>query len=672
MAYKKWIVASSDRQKAAELAEMCDTDPFLTLIASSRGYDTPEELEMFFSDEPVLASPYELPDVAKAAEVINNAIRDNKKMVVFGDYDCDGITSTALFYSYLKRRGADVSYYLPDRFSDGYGMNNNAIDTLKAKGIELIITVDNGISAAAEVEYAKSLGIDTVVTDHHLPPELLPKASAVVDPHIEGSACLFKDISGVMVAYKVICAIEGVEPEELIDDYGDLVAIGLVADVMPLVDENRSMVRAGLRVINNTKKMGLIALLNSAGIGRGDVTAAKIAFGIAPRINAAGRMASPDTALELLLCDDFNRANELATKLEEYNRERHISESEIYVEAEKIIEENKYNHQRIIVVSGENWHHGVLGIVAAKITERYGKPTILLSVEDGVASGSGRSIKGFSLFDALKNVEDLFIKYGGHQNAAGVTLSEENICILRERLNAYAETMERVVPVLELDCKLNISAVSLDLAEALTELEPCGQGNATPLFGLYNLEIVRINELCGGKHTKLILSREGKSIQVMFFGIPTESFPFVVGDVVDIAANISVNEYNGSRNVTVRAVNIRKSGVGADEDSFFNEVALYDDLKCGKKREYPAVTRNDIGIVYRSINGDTANQFVVQRFIGCLGFFKTNVAIDVLIELGLVELKRINYVKCLRTVPGKKANLEDSEILKKLGGDIIG
>lgn len=672
MAYKKWIVASPDKQKAAELAEMCDTDPFLTLIASSRGYDTPEELEMFFSEEPVLASPYELPDVEKAAKAINEAIESNKKIVVFGDYDSDGITSTALFYSYLKKRGAEVSYYLPDRFSDGYGMNNNAIDTLKAKGIELIITVDNGISAAAEVEYAKSLGIDTVVTDHHLPPEVLPKALAVVDPHIEGSACLFKEISGVMVAFKVVCAIEGKEPEEMIYEYGDLVAIGLVADVMPLIDENRCMVKAGLRVINNTKKMGLIALLNSAGIGRGDVTAGKIAFGIAPRINAAGRMASPDTALELLLCEDFNKANELAAKLEEYNRERHVLESEIYVAAEKMIEDNGYNHNRVIVVSGKNWHHGVLGIVAARLTERYGKPTVLLSVEEGIASGSGRSIKGFSLFDALKNSEDLFIKYGGHQNAAGVTLKEENIDTLRKCLNDYAEGMERVVPVLELDCKLNISAVSLDLAEALAELEPCGQGNATPLFGLYNLEIIRINELCGGKHTKLILSREGKSIQVMFFCIPTQSFPFVVGDVVDIAANISVNEYNGTRNVTVKAVNIRKSGVGADEDSFFNEVALYDDLKCGKIREYPLVSRNDIGIVYRSIVGNVANQLIVQRFIGCLGFFKTNVAIDVLFELGLIEKKRIDYVKCLSVVPGKKANLENSEILKKIGGDIVG
>lgn len=672
MAYKKWIVASPDKQKAAELAEMCDTDPFLTLIASSRGYDTPEELEMFFSDEPILASPYELPNVALAAEAINSAIEQNKKIVVFGDYDCDGVTSTALFYSYLKKRGAAVSYYLPDRFSDGYGMNNNAIDHLKSEGVELIITVDNGISAAAEVEYAKSLGIDTVVTDHHLPPEKLPAALAVVDPHIEGSGCLFKDISGVMVAFKVICATEGKEPEELIDDYGDLVAIGLVADVMPLVNENRCMVKAGLRVINNTTKMGLIALLNSAGIGRGDVTASKIAFGIAPRINAAGRMASPDTALELLLCEDFKKANELAAKLEEYNKERHILESGIYATAEKIIEENAYNHNRIIVVAGENWHHGVLGIVAAKLTERYGRPTILLSVEDGVASGSGRSIKGFSLFDALKNVEDLFIKYGGHQNAAGVTLAEENIDILRQRLNEYADGMDRVVPVLELDCKLNISAVSLDLAEALAELEPCGQGNAVPLFGLYNLEIVRINELCGGKHTKLILSREGKSIQVMFFCIPTASFPFVEGDVVDIAANISVNEYNGSRNVTVKAVNIRKSGVGANEDSFFNEVALYDDLKCGKVREYPAVTRNEIGVVYRAITENVANQAIIQRFIGCIGFFKTKVAVDILLELGLIEMRRIDYVKCLNVVQGKKANLEDSKILKKLGGGIIG
>ncbi len=670
MAYKKWIVAESEKSKAAQLSEMCDTDPFLTLIALSRGYNTPDELEMFFSDEPILSSPYELPDVAKAAEAINRAISENKKIAVFGDYDCDGITATALFYSYLKKRNADVMYYLPDRFSDGYGMNNAAIDLLKSKGVELIITVDNGISAADEVEYAKSLGIDTVVTDHHLPPEELPKALAVVDPHLENSGCEFRDISGVAVAFKVVCALENCEPEELLSEYADLLSIGLVADVMPLKHENRSIVKEGIKAINNTKKMGIISLLNSAGIGRGDVNACKIAFGIAPRLNAVGRISSPIPALELLLCNDFNKANELAALIEEQNRQRQLEEHSVFCEAVAKIEQNGYNYNAVMVVSGEGWHHGVLGIAAARLTERYGKPTILLSVEEGIASGSGRSIDGFSLHDALKQNEDLLQKFGGHKLAAGLTLKQENIEILRQKLNEYAKTLPPVIPTLKLDCKLNISSITLDLAEALEELEPYGMGNPTPVFGLYNLEIIRINELSGGKHTKLILSRDGSSIQVMLFCVPTASFPFIVGDMVDVAVSLATNEYGGNKSVCAKATNIRKSGV--NEDVFFGDLRLYDAFKCGEEAAYPTVTRQEIGNVYRAIGSRTPREMIIQRFVCCLGYFKTAAAIDVLEELGLIRVEKEESKKYLSLVQGKKANLEDSQILKRLGGGING
>ncbi len=670
MAYKKWLVATVDKERAASLAEICDVDPFLSLIALSRGYETPEDLEMFLSDEPILSSQYELPDIALAASVINEAIDNGKKICVFGDYDCDGITSTALFYSYLKKRTENVIYYLPDRFSDGYGMNNNAIDYLKSQGVELIITVDNGISAATEVEYAKSIGIGTVVTDHHIPPEILPDALAVVDPHLKNSGCTFKEISGVLVAFKVVCAIENCEPEELLSDYADLLCIGLVADVMPLREENRCIVKEGVKAINNTKKMGMIALLNSAGIPRGKVTACSVAFGIAPRINAAGRMDSPLPAIELLLCNDFNRANELAALIEEQNSQRRKMEQQVVTEASEQIEKNFYQYNRVIVVSGENWHQGVLGIAAARITEKYGKPTILLNEEDGIVSGSGRSISGFSLYDALKENEGLFIKYGGHQLAAGVTLKKENLEALRKGLNDYAEKLPLVVPTLKLDCKLNIAGVTLDLAEAIEELEPFGAGNPHPVFGLYNLEIVRITEISEGKHTKLLLSRGGGSVQAMCFCIPTKSFPFIVGDVVDIAVSLCVNEYGGNRNVSVKVNAIRKSGV--DEDKFFEELALYEAFRRGEQKEYPTISKKEIGQVFRTINGTVPNQLVIQRFIGNLGFFKTTVAIDILEELGLIVRKKIEYFKYLSLVENKKSALENSEIFKRLGGDIDG
>lgn len=666
MAYKKWIVAESDKQKAAELAEICDTDPFLTLIAVSRGYTEPENLEMFFTDEPVLASPYELPDIQRAAEVINVAVTEHKRIAVYGDYDCDGITSTALLYSYLKERGADVIYYLPDRFSDGYGMNNGAVDLLKEKGVELIITVDNGIAAKAEIEYAKALGIGTVVTDHHLPPVELPEALAIVNPHLENCLAEFKDVSGVMVAFKVVCACAGAEPEELLPKYADLLAIGLIADVMPLRDENRSAVKEGIRAINNTRKMGIIALLNAAGIGRGSVNAGKVAFGIAPRLNAVGRMSSPVPALELLLCDDFNRANELAALIEEQNRMRQAEELEVFTAAVRQIEQNGYNHQRVIVAVGEGWHHGVLGIAAAKITERYGKPAILLSCENGVATGSGRSIDGFSLYDCLKSAEDILIKFGGHTLAAGLTVSAENTELLRARLNEYAMEGPPCVPTLKLDCRLSIAGISLDLAEALEELEPFGMGNPTPVFGLYRLEIVRINELAGGKHTKLLLTRGGNSVQVMLFGISVNTFPFVVNDVVDLAVTLGVNEYNGKRNVSIVAKAIKKSDI--NEASVFDGLLLYDDFKCGRSADYPELSRDDIGAIYKSVKGCVTEETVRQLFLGSLGVFKTAVALDVLEELGLIIRQNDGNSVYITTVSGQKADLNSSQILRKIRG----
>ncbi len=666
MAYKKWVVAQSDKNLAAQLAENCDIDPFLTLIAASRGYTSPDELEMFFSSEPILTSPYELPDIALAAEHINQAIESRKKIAVFGDYDCDGITATALFYSYLKKRGADCMYYLPDRFCDGYGMSNNAIDLLAQKGVEMIITVDNGISAVDEVEYAKSKGIVTVVTDHHLPPERLPGALAVVDPHLPTCHSEFRDISGVMVAFKVVCAVEGVEPEELLDEYADLLAIGLVADIMPLRHENRCAVAAGIKAINNTKKMGLIALLNSAGIGRGSVTAGKIAFGISPRLNAVGRISKPDPAIELLLCDDFTRANELAAVIEEQNRTRQAEETAVFNAAVKLIEENGLHFHRVVVAVGEGWHHGVLGIAAAKITEKYGKPAILLSSENGVAMGSGRSIEGFSLYDALCSAEDILTKFGGHKAAAGLTLNTDRVDELRDRLNLFAEKSGECVPVLKLDCRLNIAGVTLDLAEAIGELEPCGMGNPTPIFGLYNCEIIKISELSGGKHTKLFLSRDGHTIQVMVFGVPTNAFPFIVGDVIDSAVTVSVNEYGGNRSVSVVAKALKKSGV--NEDDVFRDLALYDAFRRGEEAEYPDVSREEIGSVYRLIGSSAFEETIKQRCIGTLGLFKALVALDVLVELGLIYRRQENNFTVLTVVGGKKAELSSSEILKKLRG----
>ncbi len=661
MAYKKWVVSDVDKPTASALAEQTGADPFVTLIALSRGFTTPEELELFLSAEPMLSSPYDIPNMAAAAEYVNTAIESGKKIAVLGDYDCDGITSTALLYSYLLERGANAVYYIPNRFSDGYGMSFDCVDTLKKQEVDLIITVDNGISAVEEIDYAKNLGIETVVTDHHLPPEVLPNAIALVNPHLSGSSCEFKDVSGVMVAFKLVCALSGKEPEELLNQYADLLAIGLVADIMPLLDENRVAVREGIKAINTTKKMGILALLNSAGIGKGSLTAGKIAFGLSPRINAAGRMGSAEPALKLLLSNNFNEANTLAEFIETQNKLRQATEQEIYEQAIKIIEQNGYNYDRVIVVCGKDWHHGVLGIVAAKITEKYGKPSILLSSEEnGFASGSGRSIEGFSLYNALKECEHLLYKFGGHNLAAGLTIEDSQVEELRICINNYAKSMPLVFPVLKLDCKLNPAAISLDIVEALKDLEPFGAANPTPVFAIYNLEILRVSSI-GGKHTKLLLGRDKVSLNAIAFGVPEGAFPFNVGDIIDIAVTLDINEYLGKQSVSVIIKGFRKSGV--NQDKMFNDIALYNNFKLGETTSAAKPTREEIGMVYRFIKENVTEETVRQRFIDTLGFFKTAVAIDVLKELDLVKTQNIGSVCYLKLNQGKRANLADSKIL---------
>lgn len=668
MAYKKWIVSKTDKQAAQHLSEECDIDPFVALIASSRGYTEPADLEEFLSVEPLFASPYELPDMERAVSVINDAIENDLLIAVFGDYDCDGITSTALLYSYLKERGARVVYYIPDRFEEGYGMSCAAIDKLHSGGVDIIVTVDNGISCTEEIAYAASLGIQTVVTDHHLPPEVLPDAAAVVDPHIKGSACEFKDISGVFVAFKLVCALDDSEPEQLAAKYADLVAIGLISDVMPLKNENRDMVKIGLKSINNTAKMGIIALLNSASIKRGEVTASKIAFGISPRINAAGRMDSAETALKLLLSTDFHEAAALAEKLETYNAERQKTEQSIFAEAVKLIEQQNLAYNRVIVVAGINWHKGVVGIVASRIVEKYGKPAIVLSIEEnGEASGSGRGIAGFSLYDAIASSKELLSKFGGHELAAGVSLKTEDISAFRKAVNLYAEDAEPVYPVLRLDCKLNPAGMTVDLADAVKTLEPFGMGNPTPVFGVFGLRLDRVIPLSNNKHSKLLLSKDGNVLEAVVFGVSPDAVPFAIGDIIDIAVTIDVNEYGGKRLLSVIVKNWRISGL--NEENFFNDITLYERFKSGENAEFNAPTREEIGTVYRSLTASVSEEMLRQHNANGLGYFKTMIAIDVLKELSLVTTEYEGSSVKLKQVAGVRANLADSQILKILRGE---
>lgn len=667
MAYKKWEIAKTDKHLAHLLAEECDVDPFIALIAAGRGYTDPADLEELLSGEPLYSSPYELPDMEKAVSTIKTAISEEALVCVFGDYDCDGITSTALLYDSLKKLDARVVYYIPDRFAEGYGMSNAAIDKLYGMGVGLIITVDNGISCAEEIEYAKTLGIKTVVTDHHLPPEIVPDAEAVVDPHRKDSNVEFRDISGVFIAFKLACALLGTEPEELAPQYADLVAIGLIADVMPLRHENRDIVKQGLFFLNNTSKQGITALLNSAGIGRGTLTASKVAFGICPRINAAGRMDNAKAALQLLLSTDFSEACELASVLESYNLQRQHTEQQITAEALEIIKNNSYEYDRVVVVCGNNWHKGVMGIVASRLVDRFGKPVIVLSVdENGEVTGSGRSIEGFSLYNAIASVKDLLTKFGGHDLAAGISLSKKNVKKFREEINLYAKSISAVTPTLKIECKLNPAGLTVDIADAVKILEPFGAGNPTPVFALFRMTIEKITSLGQDKHVKLLLAREQSRIEAIAFGVPPYAVPFGAGDIIDIAVTVDVNEYNGRRSLSLVIKNWRISGL--DQDEFFEDIKMFQSYKRLEKQNYCIPSRDEIGSVYRAVCNGMSEEMLRQKFLKSLGYFKTMISVEVLLELGLVKEYDENKIVKIRQIQGVKADLSNSKILEFLKG----
>lgn len=665
MGMKKWVLSKYDKELAKDLSIECETDPIVALIASSRGYTDPMDLEQFLSDEPMFCDFYEMADITEAAFCVNDSIEKGEKIAVYGDYDCDGVTATALLFTYLSSRGADCTYYIPNRFDEGYGMNNIAVDKLKAQGVQLIITVDNGISCYDEIEYAKSLGIKVVVTDHHLPHQKLPDALAVVDPYREDCLCEFKSVCGAEVAFRLICVMENKEPEELLYDYADLLTIAVIADVMPLVYENRSIVKCGVEKIKNNPSVGIKALLNVAGIDSENIDATKVAFGICPRINAAGRMGDAAKALELLITDSTKVAFDIAGEIDGYNSKRKSIEKEIFNQAVSIIEENKLYYNRVIVVAGNGWHQGVVGIVAARICEKYGCPAILLSVEGDTASGSGRAIPGFSLLNSIDYCKELLEKYGGHEGAAGLTLNVKNIDSFRIKINEYAHLFDYVEPKLMLDCKLNPSALSLDLAYCLKKLEPFGTGNNVPVFGVFGVTLLRIVPIGNNKHLRLLFKKGDNSFMALLFGVNSESFCFNEGDLLDLAVTVDVNSYKGEENVSVLIKAVRTSGI--DDTKLFDELSRVNDFYSGVSKDTDTLlpSREDIGTVYKKLCEKSASEDeIIYSLINSVGYAKTRIAIDVLKEICLVEKDNTGKLSAVKNA--EKRSLTDSDVYRAL------
>ena len=646
MNIKKWEVAPLNRERAAQIAERYSLPFFLSMLLEIRGFEDEEEIRDLLSGGR-LSNPLLMKDMDKAVERIRRAIDQFEKIAVYGDYDADGVTATSILFTYLEAVGADVIYYIPQREGEGYGMNLHAVEILHEEGVSLIITVDNGIASVAEVARAKELGMDVVVTDHHRPQREIPEAYAVVDAYQADDHGPYKDLSGAGVALKLVMALEDGDVGSVLEEYADLAALGTVADVVPVLGENRTIVKAGLNILSRGGRVGVDALLEQSGMEGKAATATSLAFTVIPRINATGRMGAPERAVRLLTCDSQEEAQPLSAEICEDNERRREVEAEIAKEAmERIESEGSLLYSRVIVVDGKGWHHGVIGIVASRITERFGKPCVVISVDGNMAKGSGRSVEGFSLFQAVCACGDLMERYGGHPMAAGVTLKAENVPLFRERINQYAAQVcpEMPAQVLSIDCKLNPAALSPEMPQSLEPLEPYGSGNPQPLFGLYNMELRQVVPVGGGNHLRLICAKKGVAVTCMKFGTTPEDFPFSPGDVLDLAVTLEAKEFRGEQKLTVSVRDIKLSGL--DMDQCIHTYRLYEKLQ----REEPLSpqegaellpSRQDLAVLYRKLVSLKGQGFSAQSLARDLPGFhlgKVLLGLDMLEESRLVSL----------------------------------
>ena len=560
---KKWVYNNVDENKVLEIKEKYGLSELLANILVGRNIIEENQIKVFL--EPTrndFYDPFLLPDMEIAVPRIINAIENKEKIVIYGDYDVDGITSISVLKKFLEDRGLEVSEHIPNRLDEGYGLNKEAIDEINESGCKLMITVDCGISGLEEVEYANSLGIETIITDHHEPLDELPKAIAVIDAKIKTNKYPFNQLAGVGVVFKLIQAISiklGLDEKKYLK-YLDLVCIGTISDIVPLVDENRVIAKLGLKLVEVTRNIGLRTLLDS--IGYKKVNSMSVSFGIAPRINACGRMGHADEALKLFLTNDKSEAIALTQKLNDYNKERQDIEKNIFEEALNKINEENIEEKSAIVLGGDNWHHGVIGIVASKITDMYFKPSILICFEGNKGKGSGRSIPGFDLHKALCETSQYLEKYGGHAMAVGLSLSKDKFEDFKKAFQEYADSKDinEIVPIINIDNLITEKELNLEAVRDLEKLEPFGEANKCPLIAYKNLKIDSIRVLTDGKHMKLTLKTEKNNIiTAMGFNMGYRAEEYLIGDRVDIVGTLEINAFNGNENIQFNLKDIMKS-----------------------------------------------------------------------------------------------------------------
>lgn len=558
---KKWECYEIEESKVKEFSNKYKLSEILSRILINKGITKKEELDVFINPtRNDFHNPFLMPDMEIAVNRILRAISEKEDILIYGDYDADGITSTTVLKKFLEERGMQVSTYIPNRLDEGYGLNKDAIKKIYEDGKRLMITVDCGISAIEEIEFANSLGIETIITDHHEPAEILPNALAVVDAKRKDNEYPFNQLAGVGVVFKLIQAISiklNLEEKEYLK-YLDIVCIGTISDIVPLINENRVIAKLGLKLVAQTRNVGLKALIDT--IGFKELDSNSISFGIAPRINACGRMGNEQVALELFLNDDYSEAKILANKLNEYNTERQAIEKKIFDEVIKQIE-NSEKEKSCIVVGAEGWHHGIIGIVASKVTEMYFKPSILICFEDGEGKGSGRSIPGFDLHQALMECKESLKKFGGHSMAVGVTVDEAQFEKFKQKIEEYAKEckIDEIIPIINIDSEVDLKDINIESVKSLKVLEPYGEANKMPLFLLKGLKINSIRSLSDGKHLKLTLRDDNYMINAIGFNMGDLSEKFLLDDKVDIVGNFDVNSYNGMESIQIILKDIRKS-----------------------------------------------------------------------------------------------------------------
>lgn len=677
---KVWSVAKVNKERAIAMANRLEIPPLLAMMLDIRGITKEEDVINFLQENKDFSDPFLMKDMDKAVERITTAVENGEKICVYGDYDADGVTSTSLLYSYLRDSlGADVMFYIPTRTGEGYGMNKGAVDKIYSLGVTLIITVDNGISAREEIDYANSLGIDTVITDHHMPSGAIPKAVAVVNAHQQDDKSPFKDFSGVGVAFKLVMAIEGeyADVDSLLENFSDIATLGTIGDIVPLVGENRTLVKNGLRHIQNSDRIGINAMKQESGIAEKEINSSNVAFTLVPRINAGGRLGSSEKSVNLLLTEDEDEAVTIADKLGMDNRERQSIEKEILASIDEEVRRTpNIVNDKILVFAGKGWHQGVVGIAASRIKDIYDKPTIIIGIDDdGVARGSGRSVEGFSLCDAVFACSEHLTHYGGHPMAVGISLEKEKINDFRKAINAYCKDIKMPYNILHIDCKLNPNQLDLSILDCLSYIEPCGASNPSPIFGLYNMTVIATKEIGNGNHMRITLSRGQGQVPVyaVYFNHNFQSCSYRNGDIVDVAVSLDRNIYNGQENLSVIIKDIKYSQSNNEElidsERIFDKFAKRYKLT---KNEVMSIlpTRNDFAYVYRFLKQNKGFIYGEYALVNALNYKismgKLIVILYSMKELGLINWLQGLYQSIIEMKESGKVNLEDSVFIKKL------